>query len=164
MDLDSAIAAQVGATPPEQVRELILDACKATKVTGLDKFVNLETLTLNGCGLTSLEGFPTLPHLRILELSDNQLADGALEVLQDAALLQLTRLSLAGNRFSTLESLEPLVRHAARVAPAAAARRASLEPPPTARAAAPPARPPPAHFVGAHVLQPAACSLPPLTA
>ena len=110
MDLEQAIAAQVQSTPPESVTELILDACKATKVTGIDKFINLEMLTLNGCGLTSLEGFPTLPNLKTLELADNQLGDGCLEALQDAALLNLTRLSLAGNRFSTLDALEPLVR------------------------------------------------------
>ena len=36
------------------------------------------------------------------------LADGCLEALQDAALINLTRLSLAGNRFQTLDALEPL--------------------------------------------------------
>ena len=110
MNLEDAVAAQVGTTPPETIQELILDACKATKVTGLDKFVNLRVLTLNGCGLKSLDDFPTLPELRTLELSDNQLVDGCLEVLQDAALLNLSCLRLAGNRFSSLDSLEPLVR------------------------------------------------------
>jgi len=108
MDLDTAVAQQTGQTPPEQITELVLDACKATKVTGLDKFVNLEVLTLNGCGLTTLESFPALPSLKTLELADNQLADGCLEALQDAALINMTRLSLAGNRFSTLDALEPL--------------------------------------------------------
>jgi len=106
-ELDQAVASQVGATPPDEVRELVLDACKTTQVTGLEKFVNLTTLTLNGCGLTTVEGFPTLPRLKVLELSDNQLSDG-LDALQDAALLNLCRLSLAGNRFCTLDALEPL--------------------------------------------------------
>ena len=108
MDLESAIAQQVGDKDPEEVLELVLDACKATKVSGLDKFVNLQMLTLNGCGLTSLEGFPTLDNLKSLELSDNALADGCLDALQDAGLPFLNRLSLAGNRFSTLAALEPL--------------------------------------------------------
>ena len=117
MNLEDAVAAQIGDTAPDQVTELVLDACKATKVTGLDKFVNLQNLTLNGCGLKSLDDFPTLSELRALELSDNQLVDGSLEALQDAGLLNLRRLSLAGNRFSTVEALEPLVRaHAAAVA------------------------------------------------
>ena len=69
------------------------------------------------CGTTTadvlkdtLEGFPTLAKLEVLQLNDNQLTDGCLEALQDAGLLTLHTLSLAGNRFSTLESLEPLVR------------------------------------------------------
>jgi len=107
-NLETAVQAQTGGTPPEQVTELVLDACKTQKVTGLDKFVNLEILTLNGCGLTTLEGFPVLQELKTLELADNQLADGCLEALQDAALINMNRLSLAGNRFQTLEALEPL--------------------------------------------------------
>ena len=104
------MAHQIGLRPHEAVEELMLDACKASRVTGLEKFVNLKVLSLNGCGLTSLDGFPTLSKLKSLELSDNQLCDGVLEALQDAGLLHLTKLSLAGNRFSSLESLEPLVR------------------------------------------------------
>ena len=107
--MEQAIANQIRGQQPEEVTELVLDTCKANKVTGLEKFVNLRTLTLNGCGLTTLEGFPQLPQLRQLELSDNNLSDG-LESLQDACLVNLKSLSLAGNKFSTLESLEPLVR------------------------------------------------------
>tara|TARA_B100000768_G_scaffold131312_1_gene121994 strand:+ start:303 stop:779 length:477 start_codon:yes stop_codon:yes gene_type:complete len=109
MDLGEAIAAQTKDTPPDQVTELVLDTCKATKVSGLEKFSNLKSLTLNGCGLTTLDGFPTLPELRRLELSDNNISEG-LEALQDAALFQLKSLSLAGNKFATLEDLDPLVR------------------------------------------------------
>ena len=109
MDLEAAIAAQTKDTPPDQVTELVLDTCKATKVSGLEKFSNLKSLTLNGCGLTTLDGFPTLPELRRLELSDNNISEG-LEALQDAALFQLKSLSLAGNKFATLEDLDPLVR------------------------------------------------------
>lgn len=107
MDLEAAIAAQTKDTPPNEVTELVLDTCKATKVSGLEKFSNLKSLTLNGCGLTTLDGFPTLPELRRLELSDNNISEG-LEALQDAALFQLKSLSLAGNKFATLEDLDPL--------------------------------------------------------
>ena len=120
MDLEAAVNSQIGSQRPEEVDELVLDTCKATKVTGLDKFTNLRYLTLNGCGLTTLEGFPCLQKLKTLELADNQLNDG-LEALQDAALVYLTRLSLAGNRFSSLESLEPLVRAASHAVASAAA-------------------------------------------
>jgi acidic leucine-rich nuclear phosphoprotein 32 family protein A/C/D len=108
MDLQSAIDQKIGSTPPEEVKELLLDGCKATKVTGLEKFSSLTTLTLNGCGLTTLEDFPTLQHLKKLELADNQLADGCLDELQNAGLFLLTKLSLAGNRFGSLDALEPL--------------------------------------------------------
>lgn len=107
MSLEAAIAAQSAGKLPEEVQELVLDTCKATKVTGLEKYSNLKLLTLNGCGLTSLEGFPTLPKLQRLELSDNNLSDG-LEALQEAGLVQLRFLSLAGNKFTTLDALEPL--------------------------------------------------------
>merc|ERR1719498_73347 len=107
MDLKTGIEGQVAGRSAEEVEELILDTCKATKIEGLDKFTNLKMLTLNGCGLTTLDGFPALPKLRGLELSDNQLADG-LEFLQDSGLFELRRLSLAGNRFATLDSLAPL--------------------------------------------------------
>ena len=107
--METAVANQIRGQQPDEVTELVLDTCKATKVTGLERFTNLRTLTLNGCGLTTLEGFPQLPQLVRLELSDNNLSDG-LESLQDACLVNLKSLSLAGNKFSTLESLEPLVR------------------------------------------------------
>jgi Leucine-rich repeat (LRR) protein len=109
-------------------------AC-AAQVTGLDKFVNLEILTLNGCGLTTLEGFPVLQELKTLELADNQLADGCLEALQDAALINMNRLSLAGNRFQTLEALEPLVRKRRTATPS---RGAPCRAAPTDESATPP--------------------------
>lgn len=109
MELEAALTAQVGSKPADQVTELVLDTCKlaSTALAGLEKFSNLTRLTLNGCSLTSLEGFPQLDNLKSLELTDNQLSEG-LEALQDAGLLALTRLSLAGNRFASLDSLEPL--------------------------------------------------------
>ena len=86
MSLAATISAQAFGREPEDVTELVLDTCKATNITGLEKFTNLRLLTLNGCGLATLEGFPTLPKLQRLELSDNNLSDG-LEALQDAGLV-----------------------------------------------------------------------------
>lgn len=108
-DLETALTSQVGSRPPEAVTELMLDGCKlqSSSLAGLAKFTGLTKLSLNGCSLTSLDGFPTLDNLKSLELTDNQLSDG-LDALQDAGLLALTRLSLAGNRFATLDALEPL--------------------------------------------------------
>ena len=58
-------------------------------------------------GLTTLKGFPKLPNLRRLELSDNRIVSG-LEYLSGNA-KKLEYLNLCGNRFKDLESLEPLV-------------------------------------------------------
>ena len=55
---------QVGDRDPEFVFHLILDSTKCQKVEGLDQFSNLEVLSMNSCGLTSLAGFPKLPQLK----------------------------------------------------------------------------------------------------
>lgn len=55
--------------------------------------------------LSSLKGFPTLPKLRRLELSDNRFTNG-LEYLEGCQ--NLHHLSLCGNRFKDFESIEPL--------------------------------------------------------
>ena len=55
-------------TPP--IRRL-LESCRG-----------LEYLTLNDCGLSSLENFPTLRHLIGLELSDNRLTGEDLHMLK----------------------------------------------------------------------------------
>ena len=107
MDLATGIQNKVGSKDPQEVEELILDSYKATKVVGLDTFTNLKVLLLNGCGLTTLEDFPQLPKLKCLELSDNKLSDG-LEFLQNSALFELRRLSLANNKFATIDDLIPL--------------------------------------------------------
>ena len=62
-DLQEEIDRQTRGRKPKDVTELILDKCKATKLTGLDEFSNLQSISLNGVGLTTLEGFPTLPKL-----------------------------------------------------------------------------------------------------
>ena len=70
MDLEAAIAAQTKDTPPNEVTELVLDTCKATKVSGLEKFSNLKSLTLNGCGLTTLDGLNKVASIGSISVSD----------------------------------------------------------------------------------------------
>ena len=74
---------------------------------GLDSFVNLTSLSLCSLGLTSLEGFPPLPKLTALTLSDNRLT-GGLQHLVSAGLHSLRRLDLANNRIARLDELSPL--------------------------------------------------------
>jgi hypothetical protein len=61
----------------EEVESLTLDSmCTSAAIHGLDKCVLLQELSLIGCGITSLEGFPALPALRKLWLSDNRISSG----------------------------------------------------------------------------------------
>ncbi|BES95891.1 Acidic leucine-rich nuclear phosphoprotein 32 family member [Nesidiocoris tenuis] len=91
---------------PDQISELNLDNCRSTTIEGLtDEFVNLKTLSLINVGLTSLKGFPKLPNLQKLELSDNRISSG-LNLLQTSP--KLTHLNLSGNKIKDIESLEPL--------------------------------------------------------
>jgi hypothetical protein len=64
--MDAAIQSQLQKLKkkPEEVSALILDKCNAPRIIGLDAFVNLESLSMNNVGLTSLENFPHLPKLK----------------------------------------------------------------------------------------------------
>ncbi|KAG1685087.1 Acidic leucine-rich nuclear phosphoprotein 32 family member A [Nymphon striatum] len=89
-----------------EVQELNLDNCRSTSIVGLtDEFTSLEILSLINVGLTSLKGFPKLPNLKKLELSDNRIS-GSLNLLNGSP--KLTYLNLSGNKIKDLETLEPL--------------------------------------------------------
>lgn len=90
----------------DQITELNLDNCQAPQISGLtDDFINLETLSMINVGLTTLKGFPKLPKLKKLELSDNRITCG-LNLLQGCPKLQ--HLNLSGNRIKDLEALDAL--------------------------------------------------------
>ncbi|XP_025829889.1 acidic leucine-rich nuclear phosphoprotein 32 family member A [Agrilus planipennis] len=89
-----------------EIKELNLDNCRSTSIVGLtDEYSSLETLSLINVGLTSLKGFPKLPNLKKLELSDNRITNG-LNLLSTSP--KLTTLNLSGNRIKDLDALEPL--------------------------------------------------------
>ncbi|XP_063226585.1 acidic leucine-rich nuclear phosphoprotein 32 family member A [Bacillus rossius redtenbacheri] len=91
---------------PDKIIELNLDNCRSTSIVGLtDEFVNLKTLSLINVGLTNLKGFPKLPNLEKLELSDNRIS-GGLNLLYTSP--KLTHLNLSGNKIKDLDTLEPL--------------------------------------------------------
>ncbi|XP_026321846.1 acidic leucine-rich nuclear phosphoprotein 32 family member A [Hyposmocoma kahamanoa] len=104
--MEKRVALELRGRNPSQVRELNLDNCRSTNIVGLtDEYVNLEILSLNNVGLTTLKAFPALPKLRKLELSDNRISNG-LNFLSGCK--KLTHLNLSGNKIKDLETLKPL--------------------------------------------------------
>jgi len=90
----------------EEITKLNLDNCQVTAIEGLtDEYKNLSSLTLVNAGLTTLKGFPQLPKLRKLDLSDNRIS-GDLDLLQGSP--SLSYLNLSGNQIKDLETLQPL--------------------------------------------------------
>ncbi|KAK6924339.1 hypothetical protein RJ641_010539 [Dillenia turbinata] len=92
LTLDGAVKCLQGRLPPPNL---------------LEKFQNLQHLSLANIGLSSLEQFPRLQNLRELILSDNRIA-GNLEHLVEAGLNSLRDLDLSNNRIQYIEDLEPL--------------------------------------------------------
>lgn len=109
MALAAEIARAKGNKKASEVTELVLDKCSVASLSGgeFDGFTNLQFLSLNNVGLTSLDNFPSLQHLKRLELNDNKIA-GGLDVLQEQALINLAVLHLSGNRIKSLDDLQPL--------------------------------------------------------
>ncbi|XP_046963061.1 acidic leucine-rich nuclear phosphoprotein 32 family member A isoform X1 [Vanessa cardui] len=104
--MEKRIALELRGRNPSQIKELNLDNCRSTNIVGLsDEYTNLEILSLNNVGLTTLKGFPTLPKLRKLELSDNRISNG-LNFLNGCK--KLTHLNLSGNKIRDLDTLKPL--------------------------------------------------------
>lgn len=104
--MDKRIELEMRGRPPSEVTELVLDNCRATQISGLSEaFSNLEVLSLINVGLTTLKGFPALPKLKKLELSDNRLT-GGLNLLSGCPNIQ--QLNLSGNKIKDCETLEPL--------------------------------------------------------
>lgn len=79
--MEAIIEEQVQGESPQEVLELILDDWKGSNIPQnekklIEKFKNLDSLSLGGCGLESLEGFPNLPNLIKLDLSENKIKSG----------------------------------------------------------------------------------------
>ncbi|CAP36979.2 Protein CBG19734 [Caenorhabditis briggsae] len=93
---------------PATVDTLFLDNSDDGQIGGInDQLTNLAMLSMVKCGLTTLSGFPHLPALTYLDLSDNQLGDAAgFDVLVKNA-PELERLTLNNNKLS-LDNLRQL--------------------------------------------------------
>jgi len=104
--MDKRIELEMRGQAAKEITNLNLDNCRSTQIIGLtDEFSNLEFLSLINVGLTSLKGFPKLPNLKKLELSDNRLT-GGLDVLAGSP--NLKTLNLSGNKIKEVKALEPL--------------------------------------------------------
>lgn len=71
-----------------------------------EEFSNLVKLSLINVGLVTLKGFPKLPSLQKLELSDNRISNGLAYLFDTCP--NITNLNLSGNRLKDLEALKPL--------------------------------------------------------
>jgi len=107
MDMLKRVKLESRGKKPAEVIELNLDNCRSTgEIDGIDSsYSSLKSLSMINVGVTSLKGFPKLPALQKLELSDNRIS-GTLSCLKH--LTTLTHLNLSGNKIKTLDALEPL--------------------------------------------------------
>ncbi|XP_074591906.1 acidic leucine-rich nuclear phosphoprotein 32-related protein-like [Curcuma longa] len=95
LTLDGALKCPDGHLPPPSLFE--------------GKLAALEHLSVANIRLSSLEGFPHLPSLRRLVLSDNRIASG-LAALVEAGLEALCDLDLSNNRIASIEDLSQLAK------------------------------------------------------
>ncbi|MEQ2180475.1 hypothetical protein GOODEAATRI_001566 [Goodea atripinnis] len=110
MDMKKRITLELRNRSPAEIVELVVDNSRSAdgEVEGLtDEFTQLEFLSVVNVGLSSLAKLPSLPKLRKLELSDNNLS-GSLESLAQKC-PNLTYLNLSGNKIKELSTLEALV-------------------------------------------------------
>ncbi|XP_054461590.1 LOW QUALITY PROTEIN: acidic leucine-rich nuclear phosphoprotein 32 family member E [Anoplopoma fimbria] len=109
MDMKKRVSLELRNRSPAEIAELVVDNSRSAdgEVEGLtDAFTELEFLSMVNVGLSSLAKLPSLPKLRKLELSDNNLS-GSLETLSDKC-PNLTYLNLSGNKIKELSNVEAL--------------------------------------------------------
>eukprot|EP00045_Choanoeca_perplexa_P015713 m.201948 g.201948 ORF g.201948 m.201948 type:complete len:1043 (-) comp17058_c1_seq38:71-3199(-) len=107
-DLRDKVESELGTEDPSEVLQLNLDnAVSGGSLNGAisTDFTSLQLLSLNNTGLRSVNGFPALPSLRQLELSDNRIFKH-LGPLTEC--ISLESINLSGNKIRVVDELEPL--------------------------------------------------------
>ncbi|KAL5241341.1 hypothetical protein ACI65C_008751 [Semiaphis heraclei] len=90
----------------DEIDALILDDCRSTAIVGLtEEYVSLRNLSIINVGLTSLKGFPALPSLVFLDLSENRISN-SLQNLSGCT--NLRSLNLCQNKLKDIEAIDPL--------------------------------------------------------
>eukprot|EP01057_Protomagalhaensia_wolfi_P006228 Protomagalhaensia_wolfi_Nauph_80__6227@NODE_937_length_1867_cov_317_845733_g707_i0_p1_GENE_NODE_937_length_1867_cov_317_845733_g707_i0NODE_937_length_1867_cov_317_845733_g707_i0_p1_ORF_typecomplete_len211_score54_08LRR_9/PF14580_6/1_2e18LRR_8/PF13855_6/7_1e05LRR_8/PF13855_6/1_9e06LRR_8/PF13855_6/0_00057LRR_4/PF12799_7/0_012LRR_4/PF12799_7/2e06LRR_6/PF13516_6/39LRR_6/PF13516_6/0_88LRR_6/PF13516_6/6e02_NODE_937_length_1867_cov_317_845733_g707_i0139771 len=107
MTVATLLQQKVDASNPLAVEEIILDGHKIKQFSQADaeflsKFQEVRLMSMNQTYLASVAGFPNLPKLEVLELTDNKLGPtSSLDSLAKAC-PNLNTLILAGNRLTDL--------------------------------------------------------------
>ncbi|CEF65454.1 Acidic leucine-rich nuclear phosphoprotein 32 family member A [Strongyloides ratti] len=103
---------QIRDIPKKLVTELGLDNSDGSTLDGLtDDFENVEIISLINCQITSLEKFPALPNLKIIDLSSNNISTGLkyLNKCQELAIINISDNPISDfNELSSLKDLENL--------------------------------------------------------
>lgn len=114
MNLGKELQDKLSEHDPTDVDELILDDLftdvkrfSETNKKDLEKYNNLIHLSLNGFGLESLDNFPSIPCLQVLELRNNKLSGDDLSVIVKLY-PELYKLKLGENQNITLDHLKAL--------------------------------------------------------
>jgi len=91
---------------PQEIEQLILDDCRSTAIVGLtDEYTGLRSLSLINVGLTSLKGFPKLPLLLYLDVSENRISNSLQNL---SGCIKLKSLNLGQNKLKDFDAIEPL--------------------------------------------------------
>jgi hypothetical protein len=108
--MENFILNELGDKPPEEVKDLDLEGLKLSSFTPdekayLEKFSNLESLSLSSSGLASLQNFPILPNLISLNLNNTHLSSGFSNL---KPLTELLQICLSNSEVSSTDELSSL--------------------------------------------------------
>uniref|UniRef100_A0A0N5CEI9 LRRcap domain-containing protein n=1 Tax=Strongyloides papillosus TaxID=174720 RepID=A0A0N5CEI9_STREA len=104
--IEDRIKKELNGGDKKDLVNLYLDNCKIESFEPLaEGFDSLESISLINTSLSSLEGFPTLANLKVIDLSANNLT-GSLKHLTKN--MEIAHINLCSNKIEKLEELEPL--------------------------------------------------------